>query len=70
MDDYATEMGLALATIVLPGLGIAIVGTALAGWWLVVAFFTVLSALCGNRVGIGREKAALLLRAKADEQID
>lgn len=52
--------GLALATMVMPGLGIAVFGTAFAGWWFAVFIFTLFFGLVGNRVGVGREKATLL----------
>lgn len=58
--------GLALATLVMPGFGIAVFGTAFAGWWLAVVIMTIFFGLVGNRVGVGREKARLLHKAQAD----
>lgn len=58
--------GLSLATLIMPGLGIAAFGTAFAGWWLAVFVTTVFFGLVGNRVGVGREKAALV-RQSQDE---
>ncbi|NRQ13486.1 hypothetical protein [Ensifer sesbaniae] len=52
--------GMVLATMVTPGLGIAVFGTAFAGWWLAVFLATVFFGLLGNRVGVGREKARIL----------
>lgn len=51
--------GLVLATIVMPSFGIAVFGTAFAGWWLAVFIMTVFFGLLGNRLGVGREKATL-----------
>ncbi|UXT48166.1 hypothetical protein FY136_02550 [Agrobacterium tumefaciens] len=51
--------GLVLASTVMPGLGIAVFGTAFAGWWFAVFLMTVFFGLIGNRVGIGREKATI-----------
>jgi hypothetical protein len=51
--------GLVLATLVTPSFGIAVFGTAFAGWWVAVALLAVFSGLVGNRIGIGREKAAM-----------
>lgn len=51
-----TAVGLALgfgfALILVPPLGIAVFGTAFAGWWLAVAIVTAFGALVGNRAGI------------------
>lgn len=58
--------GLALATMVMPGLGIAVFGTAFAGWWFAVFIMTLFFGLVGNRVGVGREKATLLRRTQTD----
>lgn len=52
--------GLALATIAMPRIGIAIFGTAFAGWWFAVLLMALFFGLVGNRVGVGREKATLL----------
>ncbi|MCZ8041676.1 MAG: hypothetical protein O9330_04300 [Beijerinckiaceae bacterium] len=49
-----------LATIAVPPLGIAVFGTAFAGWWFAVFLMTLFSGLIGNRFGIGREKAAAI----------
>ena len=51
--------GLAIAVCFVPRLGIAVFGTAFAGWWLTVLLVTVFFGLVGSRVGIGREKSAL-----------
>ena len=51
--------GLILATVVMPPLGIAVFGTAFAGWWFAVFLMTLVCGLVGNRFGIGRERAAL-----------
>lgn len=58
--------GLALATMMMPGLGIAVFGTAFAGWWLAVSVMTLFFGLVGNRVGVGREKASLVRQTRAD----
>ncbi|RVD37110.1 hypothetical protein EN742_20965 [Mesorhizobium sp. M4A.F.Ca.ET.020.02.1.1] len=58
--------GLILATIVMPSFGIAVFGTAFAGWWLAVFIMTGVCGLVGNRVGIGREKARMMRQAEAD----
>lgn len=59
----AAIAGFAIAAIYVPGLGIASGGGAFAGWWLVVGVVTLLFALIGNRLGIGREKAELIREA-------
>ncbi|MDI7920711.1 hypothetical protein [Ferirhizobium litorale] len=51
--------GLVLGGIAVPPFGIAVFGTAFAGWWIAVLFVTLFCGLVGNRFGIGREKAAL-----------
>ena len=51
--------GLILATIVMPPFGIAVFGTAFAGWWFAVFLMTLVCGLVGNRFGIGREQNAL-----------
>lgn len=58
--------GLALASVVMPPVGIALFGTAFAGWWLAVFVMTVFFGLVGNRFGIGREKAAILRQARGN----
>lgn len=60
--------GMALATAIMPGLGIAVFGTAFAGWWLAVVIMTLFFGLVGNRVGVGREKATLLRRMQPNAQ--
>jgi hypothetical protein len=62
--------GLVLATMVMPGLGIAVFGTAFAGWWLAVFVMTIFFGLIGNRVGVGREKATLMRQAQVDARQD
>lgn len=62
--------GLVLASMIMPGLGIAVFGTAFAGWWLAVFITTVFFGLVGNRVGVGREKATLMRQAQADARQD
>ncbi|WFS02401.1 hypothetical protein [Rhizobium tumorigenes] len=57
--------GLTVATIVMPPLGIAVSGTAFAGWWLAVFVMTILFGLFGNRLGVGREKAELVRQAQS-----
>ncbi|TBG15989.1 hypothetical protein [Rhizobium leguminosarum] len=52
-------VGLLVASAVMPTFGIAVFGTAFAGWWLAVSLLTVFFGLLGNRAGIGLEKAAL-----------
>lgn len=51
--------GLLLASVAMPSFGIAVFGTAFAGWWAAVFLVSLVSGLIGNRVGIGREKAVL-----------
>ncbi len=62
--------GLVLASLAMPALGIAVFGTAFAGWWLAVFIMTVFFGLVGNRVGVGREKATLLRKAQVDVRQD
>lgn len=62
--------GLALASLLMPPFGIAVFGTAFAGWWLAVFILTVFLGLVGNRVGVGREKASLLRQSKASARHD
>lgn len=62
--------GLVLATMVMPGLGIAVFGTAFAGWWFAVFITTLFFGLVGNRVGVGREKASLLRQTRNDARRD
>ncbi|CDZ66615.1 Hypothetical protein NGAL_HAMBI2605_48910 [Neorhizobium galegae bv. orientalis] len=63
-------VGLALATVAMPRLGIAVFGTAFAGWGVAVFVMTVFFGLVGNRVGVGREKAALLRQSRNNAQQD
>jgi hypothetical protein len=58
--------GLILATIVMPSFGIAVFGTAFAGWWLAVFIMTGVCGLVGNRVGVGREKASMMRQAESE----
>ncbi|MDM9645795.1 hypothetical protein [Rhizobium sp. S163] len=58
--------GLLLATFAMPSFGIAVFGTAFAGWGIAVVLFSAFSALVGNRIGVGREKA-VLEKAHADQ---
>ena len=64
-----TTAGICAATITtiafVPNLGIAIFGTAFAGWWVVLFVTAMLGGLAGNRVGVGREKAALLRQTES-----
>ncbi|MGO7535241.1 hypothetical protein [Rhizobium leguminosarum] len=62
--------GLALATVCMPGFGIAVFGTAFAGWWFAVVVMTVFFGLVGNRVGVGREKATLLRQTQIEPRQD
>lgn len=62
--------GLALASLLMPPFGIAVFGTAFAGWWLAVFIMTVFFGLVGNRVGLGREKATLMRQAQIDARQD
>lgn len=62
--------GLIVATLVMPSLGIAIFGTAFAGWWLAVFIMTLFFGLVGNRVGVGREKASLLRQTQTSARQD
>lgn len=55
-----------VACIFVPPLGIAAFGTAIAGWWIVVAVVTVLGAFAGNRMGIEVERRQVL-REKREE---
>jgi hypothetical protein len=54
----------------MPSFGIAVFGTAFAGWWLAVFLTTGVFGLVGNRLGIGREKATLLSQADRGDGID
>ncbi|KEQ08057.1 hypothetical protein [Pseudorhizobium pelagicum] len=63
-------VGLTLATLVMPGFGIAVFGTAFAGWWFAVFIMTLFFGLVGNRVGVGREKATLLRQTQTDARQD
>jgi hypothetical protein len=56
--------GLVVATLLVPPVGIAVFGTAFAGWWLTVFIVASFSGLIGSRLGIGREKATLLRQAE------
>ena len=58
--------GLALATLMMPRFGIAVFGTAFAGWWFAVCIMTLFFGLVGNRVGVGRKKATLLRQTQTD----
>jgi hypothetical protein len=58
--------GLLLAMFAMPSFGIAVFGTAFAGWSVAVLLFGAFSALIGNRIGVGREKA-VLQKAHADK---
>lgn len=58
--------GLLLAIFAMPSFGIAVFGTAFAGWTGGILLFSVFSALLGNRIGVGREKAKLE-KAQADQ---
>ncbi|MGK9053115.1 hypothetical protein [Neorhizobium petrolearium] len=60
--------GLTLATLVMPGFGIAVFGTAFAGWWFAVFVMTLFFGLVGNRIGVGREKAAITRQAPISER--
>lgn len=51
--------GFAIATCFVPHLGIAVFGTAFAGWWLTVFVVTMFFWLLGSRLGVEREKSAL-----------
>ncbi|TAY75186.1 hypothetical protein [Rhizobium ruizarguesonis] len=63
-----TTVGVAVAlfltTAFIPNLGIAVFGTAFAGWWIVLGVMALLGGLAGNRVGIGREKATLIRQSE------
>lgn len=54
----AAGIGLAfgVALIVVPPLGIAAFGGAIAGWWIVVAVVTLFGGMAGNRVGVEIER--------------
>lgn len=54
----AAGIGLAfgVALILVPPLGIAAFGGAVAGWWVVVAVVTVFGGMAGNRWGIELER--------------
>jgi cobalamin synthase len=49
-------IALGLALIAVPPLGIAAFGTAIAGWWIVVAVVTIFGGMAGNRLGIELER--------------
>ncbi|MFS2326421.1 hypothetical protein U2P60_13565 [Brucella sp. H1_1004] len=57
-------LGLTLATLVVPPFGIAVFGTAFAGWGAGVIILTLFFGLVGNRFGLEREKASLLREIK------
>lgn len=57
-------VGLTFSTL-LPGFGLVSAGAGIAGWMVAIPLFTVLFGLVGNRVGIGREKAALVRKVQA-----
>ena len=58
--------GTVLAMVVMPRLGIAVFGTAFAGWWFAVLVMTIFFGLVGNRVGVGREKATLMRQSRTE----
>ncbi len=60
--------GVTLATIVMPRLGIAVFGTAFAGWWLAVFVMTVFLGLVGNRLGVGRDMAIQKRQTQTDKR--
>lgn len=49
-------LGFGVALILVPPLGIAAFGGALAGWWIVVAIVTVFGGMAGNRWGVELER--------------
>ncbi|MBX5172611.1 hypothetical protein HJB84_22525 [Rhizobium sp. NZLR1b] len=61
--------GMTLAAILMPPFGIVVFGTAFAGWWFAVLVMTVFFGLVGNRVGVGREKAAIKRQIDHDSVI-
>jgi hypothetical protein len=50
----------------MPPFGIAVFGTAFAGWWLAVLIMTVFF----GRVGVGRKKASLFRQTQVNVQQD
>ena len=54
------------ALIFVPPLGIAAFGTAIAGWWIVVAVMTVFGAFAGNRMGIEVERRQAMRDKRED----
>lgn len=57
-------------SILLPGFGLAMAGGGIAGWIVAIPLFTVLFGLVGNRIGVGREKAALMRKVQAKSRQD
>lgn len=51
-------------SLLLPGFGLASGRGGIAGWMVAIPLLTALFGLAGNRVGVGREKAALLRQAQ------
>ncbi len=55
-------LGVVLASLCMPNFGVAVAGTAFAGWWLGVLISALVAGLIGNRVGVGREKSSIARR--------
>ncbi|MCR4520977.1 MULTISPECIES: hypothetical protein [Bosea] len=58
--------GLVLATMVTPGFGIAVFGTAFAGWWVAVILITIFSGLFGRHLSLSRSHSKLVKQVEAD----
>ena len=55
---YGVAAAFVLASIMMPPFGIAVFGTAFAGWWVAVGIATIIGALAGNRYGVHAELKA------------
>jgi hypothetical protein len=59
---------MAIAALLVPPLGIAVFGTAFAGWWVAVILTTIFFGLIGNNLGVRREKAKLVRRVSPNDK--
>lgn len=62
---YWTIGGLVAASLFMPAIGIAVLGTAFAGWWLAVLVITLISGMFGNRLVVELDRRAA---ARGDEK--
>ena len=58
--------GMVLATMITPGFGIAVFGTAFAGWWAAVVLITIFSGLFGRHLSLSRSHAKLVKQIEAE----